>query len=129
MKTIAKIIRELEKVNTPEEWNDVYRAVNIIHGNFDKQQRIMRQNARKAELRKMAEVAKAQWKEGDRVKFYARKYYINCMGVIIKRNPKRAKIQVYVGKIKGVWAVPYGNLTKIVDNKEIAELAIGKMEG
>jgi transcription antitermination factor NusG len=126
---IAKIISLFEQIETPKEWEDVFLAARITHENFNKQQRIMRNNKIKEEERQKNAALKAQWKEGDRVKFRSTRYWETCMGVIIKRNPKRAKIQVHVGKIKGVWAVPYGNLTKIVDNKEIAELAIGKMEG
>jgi hypothetical protein len=150
MSTTAKIIRLFEQIETPKEWEDVFMAARLVHENFNKQQRIMRNNKIKEEERQKNEALKAQWKEGDRVKFRSTRYWetsitsgcrcktpsqktlrgrISCMGVIVKRNPKHAKIQVHVGKVKGVWAVPYGNLTKIVDNKEIAELAIGKMEG
>lgn len=126
MKTIAKIIRLLEQVETSNEWEDVFIAARIAHDNFNKQQRIMRNNKIKEERQKN-NILKAQWKEGDRVKFYARKYYINCMGVIIKRNPKRAKVQVYVGR-KGVWSIPYQQLIKIVEKDDITQLAVGKME-
>jgi hypothetical protein len=129
MSTTAKIIRLFEQIETPKEWEDVFMAARLVHENFNKQQRIMRNNKIKEEERQKNEALKAQWKEGDRVKFRSTRYWEICMGVIVKRNPKCAKIQVHVGKVKGVWAVPYGNLTKIVDNKEIAELAIGKMEG
>lgn len=128
MQKIAKIISLFEQIETPKEWEDVFLAARITHENFNKQQRIMRNNKIKEEERQKNAALKAQWKEGDRVKFYARLYYTNCMGVIIKRNPKYVKVQVYVGH-KGVWSIPYQQLTKIVDNKEIAELAIGKMEG
>jgi hypothetical protein len=128
MNTTAKIISLFEQIETPKEWEDVFMAARIIHENFNKQQRIMRNNKIKEEERQKNAALKAQWKEGDRVKFYARKYYINCMGVIIKRNPKRAKVQVYVGR-KGVWSIPYQHLNKIIDKNEILQLTIEKMGG
>jgi glycerol-3-phosphate cytidylyltransferase-like family protein len=127
---IAKIISLFEQIETPKEWEDVFMAARITHENFNKQQRTMRQNARKAELRKMAEVAKARWKEGDRVKFYAKgPPQIVHMGIIIKRNPKRAQVKVFAGLVKGVWAIPYQHLIKITSQEDITQLAIGKMEG
>jgi len=73
---------------------------------------------------------KGTWEIGDRVKFNptAIKYPKTCLGVIIKTNPKRAKVQVYVGDIKGIWCVPYRHLMKITTKHELMLLTIGKME-
>ena len=126
MKTIAKIIRLLEQIETIEEWEDVFFSARLAHDNFNKQQRILRNNKIKMEERQKNKALKAQWKEGDRVYFFHN--YTRCLGVITKRNPKRAKIQIYVG-IKGNWAIAYGQLIKITEPKDIIELTIGKMEG
>lgn len=133
MNTTAKIIRLFEQIETPKEWEDVFLAARIVHENFNKQQRIMARNTRKAEERKLAKAVKDQWKEGDRVKFYATNIKSSPnkvhMGIIIKRNPKRAKVKVMAGLVKGVWDVPYQHLKRITSQEDLTELAIGKMEG
>lgn len=132
MNTTVKIIRLLEQIETPKEWEDVFMAARITHENFNKQQRIMARDTRKAEERKLAKAVKDQWKEGDRVKFYATNIKANNlvhMGIIIKRNPKRAKVKVLSGLVKGVWDVPYQHLKRITSQEDMTELAIGKMEG
>ena len=68
MKTTAKIIRLLEKIETPQESEDVFFAARLVHENFNKQQRILRNNTIKKEERQKNNLLKSQWKEGDRVK-------------------------------------------------------------
>jgi len=125
--TISKITRELEKITTEKEWQEVFLFSNIAHDNFRRGQLEMQKNIRKAEERQKNEALKAQWRDGERVSFYSVRFRERCLGVITKRNPKRARVQVYVGTCNGEWSVPYRHLNKMVDINEIKQLTIGKM--
>ena len=78
----------------------------------------------------MKTISKDKYKVGNRVKFqpYSNKYPKTCLGIIIKMNPKRAKIKVYVGDSLGIWMVPYLHLDHITTKHEITLLTIGKMQ-
>ena len=130
MKTTAKIERLLKQINTLEEWNVVCPMLTSYRREWVLNERIKRMQKIKEENRQIAEAIRAEWKIGDRVKFTptSARHYQTCLGVIIKRNPKRAKVQVYVGQTHGIWMVPYKHLTKIIDKQEITLLAVGKME-
>jgi len=54
------------------------------------------------------------------------KYAGKKIGIIIKLNPKRAKINVGVGNPRGVWIVPYSYLEK-ASKEEIFQLSIAKL--
>ena len=50
------------------------------------------------------------------------------LGFIIKRNPKRAKVNVLVGKIIGTWTCPYSALSPVTKEEKLL-LTIAKMKG
>lgn len=117
MKTITKLNKILSTVSTQEEWNEINHI-------FVQHQRNWRKNvAHQAYLEQ-----KNKWKVGDAVTFHSSRPDIGkCAGIITKRNPKRAKIHVYVGKVKGVWDVPYSMLQSATKD-DITSISIGKLQ-
>ena len=53
---------------------------------------------------------------------------VKCLGFLIKRNPKRAKVNVVIGSIIGVWSVPYYHLF-LADKEERILLTVHKLKG
>ena len=50
------------------------------------------------------------------------------LGFIIKRNPKRAKVNVLVGKIIGPWTCHYRTLSPVTKEEKLL-LTLAKMKG
>jgi hypothetical protein len=102
----AKILRD--KISKDEEKN--YK------------QRVRDDNRRKRENKKK----RTEFSDGDAVGFTnnGKRY----LGFIIKRNPKRAKVYVLVGKITGTWTCHYNTLSPVTKEEKIL-LTLEKLKG
>ena len=102
----AKILRD--KISKDEEKN--YK------------QRVRDDNRRKRENKKK----RTEFSDGDAIGFShnGERY----LGFIIKRNPKRAKVNVLVGKIIGPWTCHYRTLSLVTKEEKIL-LTLEKLKG
>ena len=85
-------------------------------------QRVRDNNRRKRENKKK----RTEFSDDDAVGFTnnGERY----LGFIIKRNPKRAKVYVLVGKIIGTWTCHYSYLSPVTKEEKLL-LTIAKMKG
>ncbi len=120
MQTIKKVDRILDNIDSGVEWEEITSHVQWKYKQWQIMQRRRIEREERIKLR-------SKWHVGQRVKFQDKG---SCrMGVIIKCNPKRAKIQTYVGQPKGgIWNVPYRFLVPITTKEDMQKLAIGKLQ-
>ena len=85
-------------------------------------QRVRDDNRRKRENKKK----RTEFSDGDAIGFShnGERY----LGFIIKRNPKRAKVNVLVGKIIGTWTCHYSYLSPVTKEEKIL-LTLEKLKG
>ena len=85
-------------------------------------QRVRDDNRRKRENKKK----RTEFSDGDAIGFShnGERY----LGFIIKRNPKRAKVNVLVGKIIGPWTCHYRTLSPVTKEEKLL-LTLAKMKG
>ena len=111
MKQNYKITKIVKDINIEDDWNDVFYTVNKY---YDKWHKINKPPI---------------FAIGDKVSFLARKTGTHSgkhLGVVTKLNPKRAKVEVTIGKACGTWSIPYPMLTTVT-KEELTELAIKKL--
>jgi hypothetical protein len=101
----------LESIETQEEWDKVRINVNRHYQSYVKDSQ------------------KNKYHIGDRVVFRntSGNYAGKKIGIIIKTNPKRAKVNVVVGMPKGIWFVPYQNL-QFAAKDDVTLMAVERMK-
>jgi hypothetical protein len=108
---LARLKKALETIETQEEWDKVKTIVNRQYSIYVK------------------DSTKNKYHIGDRVTFrnMSGNFAGKKIGIIIKTNPKRAKVNVVVGAPKGIWFVPYQNLQFAVKD-DVTLMAVERMK-
>lgn len=115
MKTQTKLKRIeaiAATVNTQEEWNEIMENITSYYKCWQRRN------------------VQDKFSIGDKVTFFShhKRYPGKHIGILIKKNPKRCKILVGYGAIKGMWHVPYRQL-QIAEKDDITLLAVEKLKG
>ena len=111
MNTIKKIERMVASIDTPEEWAQL--------------EEVLAKYQKKWKLG-----AKESFTTGEVVSFISNHHRYNGkhIGILKKKNPKKASVSVQVGECRGTWTVPYSHLRKATQD-DMVTMSVAKMKG